>query len=190
MELPDVAPPAAAAAGGDQDHRNFLRSRRPSRSRSRRRSHVPVGYLHPETFELRAKVQAQNLQVLSAQEKIDQARSNLKILTGELQSHKALLTCYNAELNAMIRAADKKMMRVVVPQVTRAHILPAMGPEDSVSLAEGVPVVLAGDGGAAAAEAAAAEGDAADAGEAVAAEAVAAEHDADEPHAPLNHESE
>ena len=149
---------------------------------------MPVGYLHPETFELRAKVAAQNLQVLSAQEKIDQARSNLKILTGELQSHKALLTCYNTELNAMIRAADKKMMRVVVPQVTHAHILPAMEPEDSLSIAEGVPVVLAGEGGAAAAEAAAADAAADDAGEAVAAEAVAAESGADEPAAHHNRE--
>ena len=177
MELPAVAPPAAAAAGGEQDRHNVFRSRRASRSRSRLRSQVPVGYLHPETFELRAKVDAQNLQVRSAQEKVDQARSNLKILTVELLSSRGLLNCYNTRLSAMIRAADKKMMRVGDSQVTDTHTLPAMEPEDSLSHA-------AGEGGAAAVGAAAADAAAAEVGEGV----VEAEADADEPHAFLNHD--
>jgi hypothetical protein len=145
---------------------------------------VPVGYLHPETFELRAKVDAQNLQVRSAQEKVDQARSNLKILTVELQSSRGLLNCYTTRLHAMIRAADKKMMRVGDSQVTDTHTLPAMEPEDSLSHAAGEPVVLAGEGGAAAVGAAAADAAAAEVGEGV----VEAEEDADEPHAFLNHD--
>jgi hypothetical protein len=78
---------------------------------------VPVGYIHPETLELRGQVEAQRLTVQSAQEKVDQAKSNLKILAAVLKQQQVVLSVINNQLNVKMRAADRKMTRARLPQV-------------------------------------------------------------------------